>query len=448
MTAQSRATLYTYFESGDKPTQQQFADLIDSFQLFNTPTNSYYVDTGTASAYVITTSPVTTSYTDGMAFYIKFTHASTGNSTLNAGGGAVSITYMDGSGLSSGTIPTNGIGLVAYSSTSTAFQLLNIIPSTAGGAITALTGDVTASGTGSVAATIAANAVTNAKLNTMAANTVKVNATSGTAVPTDFALSASTILGRGSAGNIVGVTIGTGLAMSAGGVLSNSASSSTGITTIVRQSFTSNGTYTPTANMTYCIIEVIGGGGGGGGAKGGAAVTTAGGGGGAGKYQRLLATAAQIGASQAVTIGAAGTAGAATPTNGGDGGNTSVGTLCVGPGGSGGNSSSTTSPGNGGAGGNTGTGDLPITNVHAAYGGTGVGASIVTISPVGGYGAPSYFSGGIIGGKAAPASQASGFDADNNTGAGGSGGASGSTTGVAGGAGGSGFVIITEFCTS
>lgn len=46
------------------------------------------------------------------------------------------------------------------------------------------TGDVTNSA-GSLALTIAANAVTNAKLATMATNTVKVNATSGTAVPTD-----------------------------------------------------------------------------------------------------------------------------------------------------------------------------------------------------------------------------------------------------------------------
>lgn len=51
----------------------------------------------------------------------------------------------------------------------------------------ALTGDVTTSA-GAVATTIAANAVTNAKMATMATNTVKGNATSGTAVPTDLAV--------------------------------------------------------------------------------------------------------------------------------------------------------------------------------------------------------------------------------------------------------------------
>jgi hypothetical protein len=54
----------------------------------------------------------------------------------------------------------------------------------------ALTGDVTTPG-GSYAATIAPNAVTNAKMATMAANTVKGNATGGSAVPTDVAPAAA-----------------------------------------------------------------------------------------------------------------------------------------------------------------------------------------------------------------------------------------------------------------
>ena len=75
------------------------------------------------------------------------------------------------------------------------------------------TGDVTNTA-GSLAMTIAANAVTNAKLATMAANTVKTNATNAAAVPTDVALAASQLFGRGATGDIAAITLGTNLTMS------------------------------------------------------------------------------------------------------------------------------------------------------------------------------------------------------------------------------------------
>lgn len=65
-----------------------------------------------------------------------------------------------------------------------------------GNYVTALTGDVTASGPGSVAATIAANAVTNAKAAQMGANTIKGNNTAGTANAADLTASqVNTVLG-------------------------------------------------------------------------------------------------------------------------------------------------------------------------------------------------------------------------------------------------------------
>lgn len=67
----------------------------------------------------------------------------------------------------------------------------------AGNYITALTGDVTATGPGSVASTIAANVVTNAKLAQMPTLTIKGNNTGGTANALDLTVSqVNTMLGN------------------------------------------------------------------------------------------------------------------------------------------------------------------------------------------------------------------------------------------------------------
>ena len=125
-----------------------------------------------------------------------------------------------------------------------------------------------------------------------------------------------------------------------------------GINQVVTQVFTANGTYTPTSGMKYCTIEAWGAGGGGGtSVAGGVGVSVCGGGGGAGGYSRITVTAATIGSSQTVTIGGGG----GSAANGTD---TSVGTICVGKGGTKGGNSSGSSPGAGGAGGVAGTGDI------------------------------------------------------------------------------------------
>ena len=83
--------------------------------------------------------------------------------------------------------------------------ILPQIPTSSGGGITALTGDVTASGTGSVAATIANDAVTNAKLADMAAGTIKGNNTGGAANPLDLTASQVKTLLAIAAGDVSGL---------------------------------------------------------------------------------------------------------------------------------------------------------------------------------------------------------------------------------------------------
>lgn len=231
--------------------------MVDSYADFGTTFANYYVDSGTTNNYVITPSPALTSYVAGTTYAVRITNANTGNSTINVSGlGAKAITYIDGTGLSSGAMPLNSVVLLFYDGTQ--FQLVNITPTTGSSGITALTGDVTASGSGSVAATIANNAVTLAKLATQAANTVLTNATAGTAVPTALSLGASTVLGRDSSGNISALTLSGLTAIS--GVLTASGGGLKGI-----QYFSASGTYTKTTGTTSAIIFCQGGGGGGGG---------------------------------------------------------------------------------------------------------------------------------------------------------------------------------------
>ncbi|MEF3367401.1 DUF2793 domain-containing protein, partial [Methylocystis sp. 9N] len=81
--------------------------------------------------------------------------------------------------------------------------------------------------------------------------------------------------------------------------------------------FTSSGTYTPTAGMKFIDVILIGGAGGGGsGGRAGVGVAVAGGGGGGGGGVVMgRFTAAQVGASKAVAIGAGGPGGAVQTTN-------------------------------------------------------------------------------------------------------------------------------------
>lgn len=213
-----------------------------------------------------------------------------------------------------------------------------------------------------------------------------------------------------------------------------------GITSVNIQTFTSSGTYTPTTNMVYCIVELVGGGGGGGAANNpGFNNGGAGGGGGAGGYSRKLFDAATIGASQSVVIGAGGTPGA-------PGNNSTFGSFLTCNGGGAGVGGGQASPG--AFGGSASGGDVNVT-------GTGGGSGFGILGASNFVGAQSGAGGGGPWGGGAPGCFSAGNSSNpgyNSTGYGGGGGGAAGSSNSAGGfasqPGGSGYqgvCIITEY---
>ena len=222
------------------------------------------------------------------------------------------------------------------------------------------------------------------------------------------------------------------------------------------QTFTTSGTYTPTVGMIYATIEVLGAGGGGGGCTGN--YVNVAGGGGAGGFAKGNFTAAQVGASATVTIGAGGLAGTSGGGNGGTGGATSIALTGAG---------TITITGNGGVGGlgdSVGTGNNGLTTKTGGVGGTASNGSIVNIQ--GAHGANSFGSHGTTyycqsgsGGQSIYGGAGVGQFAINQTltgnnatgyGSGGGGASSGTITSgggaaTGGGTGSPGLIIITEY---
>ena len=120
----------------------------------------------------------------------------------------------------------------------------------------------------------------------------------------------------------------------------SSAASTSGSTTTKVTIYTSGSTtWTKSTNMLYCTLECMGGGGGGGGVVNSTTGNQAtGGGGGAGGYSKKTLNTTLIIGPQTVTVGAVGSGGTITPTVGGNGGSSYVGSLCIANGGNGGGS--------------------------------------------------------------------------------------------------------------
>lgn len=222
-----------------------------------------------------------------------------------------------------------------------------------------------------------------------------------------------------------------------------------GFTSITQQVFTSSGTYTPTAGMAYCIVEVVGGGGGGGGgvnSVGGSG--SIGGGGGAGGYSKGVFSSATIGASQSVTIGTGGAGGTSGTPTGTTGGTTSVGSIISATGGSGGVGSGGTGAITtfilGGAGGVGSGGSVNVTGNAGSGGGT-INTSGINLA-WGGSGGASCLGGAPV--QVSTNTDNTHVNGNNASdyGAGGGGGVTlGSSSGNTGGNGSPGIVIITEY---
>lgn len=215
--------------------------------------------------------------------------------------------------------------------------------------------------------------------------------------------------------------------------------STTNVVSVKLKVWTSSATYTPSTGMLYALLGTVGGGGGG---AGGNTVSNSGGAGGAsGGLSLKLASAADIGASKAVTIGAGGSGGSGGSGGnmlaGANGGDTSIGTLCVGKGGPGAAAGSTSTSNPGPAGAVAGTGDIAGTGQQgqpSLYVSTGV-----TLSGAGGS--------TIFGGGGRAVSTAGAGNAGTGYGAGGSGMMRGSSGTNNGGAGAPGLAFAIEFCS-
>jgi len=269
----------------------------------------------------------------------------------------------------------------------------------------------------------------------------------------DHAAGVPSFLSNGTAGYVLTAQSGAPPAWSAGSVAS---------LTVNVQTFTSNGTYTPTSGMVWCKIEGCGGGAGGGACDsgpGGSVTASVGGGGGAGEYGFIWASAATIGASKSITIGSGGAGGTAPSGNGASGGATVVNTIITLNGGSGGLGGDDTSTGGavvsaGGVGGTAGSGGDFKTNGNPGFPGQYVYAVLLS-GAVGGQGGSSPY--GTAGAAATISLNISGagVTTSGQTSPSGYGGGGGGAVNIStstsqpaaadGGAGSLGVIIITEY---
>ena len=139
--------------------------------------SAYFVDSGSANAYVITAGSQVTAYADGQTFLVKATNANTTTSTINVSGlGLKSIVRNDGSVLQANDIVAGQIIQLSYNVTAGNFQLSG---SAASASATAAAASATAAA--SSATSSASSATSSASSATSSASSATASASSATA---------------------------------------------------------------------------------------------------------------------------------------------------------------------------------------------------------------------------------------------------------------------------
>ena len=293
-----------------------------------------------------------------------------------------------------------------------------------------MSGDATISQAGVL--TVANNAITLGKLASNSVDSSKIvnGSITGTDIGTDTVITsnlapiAGLVSGSYTNATVVVNTKGQVTAISSG------ASSASGVN---RQIFKSSGNFIVPAGITQFLSKTQAGGGGGGG-TGNTGNNNAGGGGGAGGYAEDLATGQVPGTSIPVTVGAGGNggSGSGSGSDGSNGGNSSVGGLCVATGGQGGKKANLGINGNPGVGGIGTVGDFLIPGKTGTFGDQA--------NLIGGTGADAPLGWGL-GGLPGVGTDDAGNDA-TGYGSGGGGASSDNGSGHSGGDGADGYVII------
>lgn len=341
---------------------------------FRDDTSGLLVTAGTSTAYTVTTNQgLTATPNDGQLIVVSFHTVNGAAATLAADlGTAFPLQGAPGVALPSGTLVANVPYPLKFRTASSAWILF--------GAANA-----------AVAASVAAGSVTNTGFANMAAWTIKMNNTSGSAPPTDVTIDGLTLKASPLGADEVPIWDAAGTAMKKATMTALAALFGTLIPAPTVQRFTSGTslTYTPTAGIARIKVRMCAGGGGGGGSTSG--------------------------------------------NNGGTGGTTSFGAwTCIG----GGGGNAPTGVNAGGAGGTGGTGGVDGTGTKVirfpgGNGSPGVGNGSSAMSG-GGSGGTNPFGGAGSNGNSAGTSTGTAGAANTGAGGGGYGGTAGTGTATAG----------------